>query len=154
MLVKIDPDVNFAVNHREEYEKAVTSEAELAASEKSREPHEKPYREIRGGSAVMLACLSMIGVYSMLVKALGSQRSALQVIANVPLAAFGAIIALLLVNRPTFVELSHHAWFVWPVVWIQSTLLFLAHWVGFITLIGIVSRNGIMMISHYHYLMK
>ncbi len=101
-----------------------------------------------------LACLSMIGVYLMLVKALGSQRSALQVIANVPLAAFGAIIVLLLVNRPTFAELALHAWFVWPVVWIQSTHLSLAHWVGFITLIGIVSRNGIMMISHYHHLMK
>lgn len=101
-----------------------------------------------------LAALSMVGVYLLLVKALNSQRSALQVIANVPLAAFGAIIALLIVNRPTFAELAEQAWYTWPVVWVQSTHLSLAHWVGFITLIGIVSRNGIMMISHYHHLME
>ncbi len=101
-----------------------------------------------------LACLSMIGVYWLLVKALDSQRSAIQVIANVPLAAFGAIIALLIVNRPNLAELADHAWYIWPIVWIQSTHLSLAHWVGFITLIGIVSRNGIMMISHYHHLME
>ncbi len=101
-----------------------------------------------------LACLSMVGVYLLLVKALGSQRSALQVIANVPLAAFGAIVALLIVNRPSYAELAEHAWYTWPAIWIQTTHLSLAHWVGFITLVGIVSRNGIMMISHYHHLME
>lgn len=101
-----------------------------------------------------LACLSMVGVYLLLVRALGSQRSALQVIANVPLAAFGAIVALLIVNRPSYAELAEHAWYTWPAIWIQTTHLSLAHWVGFITLVGIVSRNGIMMISHYHHLME
>lgn len=101
-----------------------------------------------------LALLSMVGVYLLLMKALGSQRAAIQVIANVPLAAFGAIVALLIVNRPSFAELAEHTWYTWPVVWIQSTHLSLAHWVGFITLIGIVSRNGIMMISHYQHLME
>ncbi len=47
-----------------------------------------------------LAVLSMVGVYLLLLKALGSQRSALQVIANVPLAALGAVVALLIVNQP------------------------------------------------------
>jgi Cu/Ag efflux pump CusA len=100
-----------------------------------------------------LAILSMVGVYLLLMKALGSQRAALQVIANVPLAALGAIVALLVVNRPNLAELAEHAWYTWPLVWIQTTHLSLAHWVGFITLIGIVSRNGIMMISHYQHLM-
>lgn len=101
-----------------------------------------------------LAVLSMIGVYLLLMKALGSHSSALQVIANVPLAAFGAIVALLIVNRPDTSSLAGQPWFQWPWIWVQSTHLSLAHWVGFITLIGIVSRNGIMMISHYHHLME
>jgi Cu/Ag efflux pump CusA len=100
------------------------------------------------------ALLSMIGVYLLLMKALGSQRSALQVIANVPLAALGAIVALLIVNRPEAAAFADQPWYAWPWIWIQATHLSLAHWVGFITLIGIVSRNGIMMISHYQYLME
>ncbi|MFO1065877.1 MAG: efflux RND transporter permease subunit [Pirellulales bacterium] len=101
-----------------------------------------------------LAVLSLIGVYLLLIKAVGTQRAALQVIANVPLAALGAVAALLIVNRPSWESLTGAAWYEWPAVWIQSTHLSLAHWVGFITLIGIVSRNGIMMISHYQHLMK
>jgi CzcA family heavy metal efflux pump len=100
-----------------------------------------------------MSALSLVGVYLLLVKAVGSQRSALQVIANVPLAALGSIIALLIVNRPELALFADQPWYLWPRVWVEQTHLTLAHWVGFITLIGIVSRNGIMMISHYQHLM-
>lgn len=35
-----------------------------------------------------------------------------------------------------------------------GNILSTAHFVGFISLIGIVSRNGIMLVSHYLHLMK
>ena len=79
---------------------------------------------------------------------------ALQVIVNIPLAAFGAIVALLIVNQPSVEALSSVPSYLWPHIWVGATHLSLAHWVGFITLIGIVSRNGIMMISHYIHLME
>lgn len=39
-------------------------------------------------------------------------------------------------------------------VLVTGNVLSTAHFVGFIALIGIVSRNGIMLVSHYLHLMK
>lgn len=102
----------------------------------------------------ILASLSILGVFLLLGKALGSWRAALQVLVNIPLAAFGSVITLLLVNHPSAEALAAVPWWDWPRVWVSATSLSVAHWVGFITLIGIVSRNGIMMISHYIHLMQ
>lgn len=103
---------------------------------------------------VVFGTVSVIGVFLLLCKALESWRGALQVLVNIPLAAMGSVIALLIANQPSRDALAAAAWWEWPRVWIEATNLSIAHWVGFITLIGIVSRNGIMMISHYIHLMK
>ena len=103
---------------------------------------------------LVLGSLSIIGVFLLLIKCLGSWRAALQVLVNIPLAAMGSIITLLIVNQPSAEALAAAPWWQWPSVWIGATTLSVAHWVGFITLIGIVSRNGIMMISHYMHLME
>jgi len=102
----------------------------------------------------ILGSLAVIGVFLLLCKALQSTMAAVQVLANVPLAAMGSVIALLLTNWPEWAALQAAPWWQWPRVWIAATSLSVAHWVGFITLIGIVSRNGIMMISHYIHLMR
>jgi Cu/Ag efflux pump CusA len=103
----------------------------------------------------VLGVLAVLGVFLLLWKCLGSWRAALQVLlVNIPLAALGSVIALLLLNRPSAAALQAAPWWRWPEVWARATTLSVAHWVGFITLIGIVSRNGIMMISHYIHLMK
>jgi Cu/Ag efflux pump CusA len=98
--------------------------------------------------------LSVFGVFLLLWKCLESWRAALQVMVNIPLAAIGAITALLLTNWPGVDAFQQAAWWNWPRVWLHATTLSVAHWVGFITLVGIVIRNGIMMISHYIHLMR
>jgi CzcA family heavy metal efflux pump len=103
---------------------------------------------------LILGTLAVAAVFLVLCRALGSWRFALQVLANIPLAAVGSVVALLLVNRPDTAELAAAPWHQWPALWLGETTLSVAHWVGFITLIGIVSRNGIMMISHYQHLME
>ncbi len=80
----------------------------------------------------ILSVFSLIAIFFILLKALGDWRSALQVMINIPLALIGAIIALLLTGG----------------VFSIATL------VGFISLVGITSRNGIMMLSHYLHLIK
>lgn len=80
----------------------------------------------------VLTVFSLVAIFFLLIKALGDWRSALQVMVNVPLALIGAVIALLMTGG----------------VFSIATL------VGFISLVGITSRNGIMMISHYLHLMR
>ncbi len=59
-----------------------------------------------------------------------------------PLAALGSVVTLLIVNQPSAEALQEAAWWEWPRVWIEATSVFGSSWVGFITLIGIVSRKA------------
>ena len=101
-----------------------------------------------------LALASVVGIFLLLIRALGSWRAALQCLANIPLAALGGVTALVLTASPSPEALAAASFWEWPVVYVQGASVSLATWIGFITVTGIVSRNGIMMISHYIHLMR
>lgn len=79
-----------------------------------------------------LALLALVGTFLVLFLHFRSAILSLQVMLNVPLALIGSIIAIYLTERTLSV----------------ATL------VAFITLCGIATRNGILLVSHYLHLMK
>jgi Cu(I)/Ag(I) efflux system membrane protein CusA/SilA len=81
---------------------------------------------------LLLGALAIIGVFVVLYMHFSSVMIALQIMINIPLALIGSIIAVYLTDK-TFS---------------------LASLVAFVTLCGIASRNGIMMITHYIHLVK
>jgi Cu/Ag efflux pump CusA len=101
-----------------------------------------------------LALAGMAGIFLLLLRALGSWRAALQCLANIPLAALGGILGLIVTATPAPEALAAASWWQWPAVYVDGASVSLATWIGFITVTGIVSRNGIMMISHYIHLMR
>jgi CzcA family heavy metal efflux pump len=81
----------------------------------------------------VLSLLVLLGVFILLIKALGSWQAALQCMVNLPLAFVGGVLAVYLFGNRT---------------------LSIASLIGFLTLTGIVMRNGIMLISHYIHLVR
>ncbi|MBL7800698.1 MAG: efflux RND transporter permease subunit [Chitinophagales bacterium] len=81
---------------------------------------------------LFLSVFSVIGIFLVLYSHFKSTQITLQIMLNIPLALIGSVIAVLLTGGTFSV----------------------ATMVGFITLTGIASRNGIMMISHYIHLME
>lgn len=142
-------DIRSAIRPAEERLRAKGGEYRIEEDGQFRAQQEASTRLLVFGAA------ALVGVFLLLCRCLGSWRAALMVLGvNVPLAGLGAVAALLILNRPDPAALEGLAWWKWPGIWTQASTLSVAHWVGFITLIGIVSRNGIMMIAHYVHLMK
>ena len=80
----------------------------------------------------MLSLLSIAAIFLILYAEFRSGRTALLIMANLPLALIGGVVAVLLTGRVVSV----------------------ASLVGFVTLFGIATRNGILLVAHYHALLN
>ena len=81
---------------------------------------------------MILGTLVMFGVFILLYLAFSSTRDAMLILVNLPFALIGGVVGL----------------------YVSGGIISVATLIGFITLFGIATRNGVMMVSHIHNLIK
>jgi len=115
--------------------------ADIQAAVARQAPMPEGYRVEYGGQfesqasaterLLVLGAGAVAGLFMMLVLAFGRPRDALLVMLNLPLALIGGVAG----------------------VFLAGGVLSVASIIGFITLFGIATRNGIMLVSHIHHLL-
>ena len=81
---------------------------------------------------MILGTLVIFGVFLLLYLAFGSMKDATLILVNLPFALIGGVVGL----------------------YVSGGIVSIATLIGFITLFGIATRNGVMMISHIHTLIR
>ncbi|MFT3711667.1 MAG: efflux RND transporter permease subunit [Archangium sp.] len=130
-------DVSFNVKGRDLGAVARDVQAELSSHTFPRGYHpellgEYAARQRSQQQLMLFTLLSLLGIFLVLYGDFGELRLSLLVFASLPFALVGAVGALLLSDRT----------------------LSLGALVGFVTVIGIAARNGILLVSHYRHLEK
>ena len=114
----------------DEFAKATQAEARLLGAPD--EVWRPAFRRARAAYAVVSG-LVLLGMYALLFVAFRNQRHALIVLVNLPLALVGGVFAAAVLG---------------------DGVLSVASLVGFITLFGIATRNGVLLVSHYQHLIR
>jgi Cu/Ag efflux pump CusA len=122
-------DVRGAV---EDIQRALKSDVDLPSGYRYEMGGEFESEAAASRTIVGLSLFAVFGMLLLLSSAFGSMRHAALVMVNLPLALVGGAAA----------------------VWLTGGVITVASLVGFITLFGIASRNGIMMVSHYRKLVR
>lgn len=98
----------------------------------------------------LMGAFVAVVILVLLSSAFGSTRAAALVMANLPLALIGGILAIFITESP---NMFTNAFALFGIGQYRAPVISIASMVGFVTLFGIAVRNGILLVNHYAHLM-